>query len=247
MKVVAIIPARYGSTRLPGKPLKDINGKTMIERVYLQVAAAETVNEVIVATDDERIVEAVAAFGGSAVMTSPEHESGTERVAEVAADYKDTIVVNVQGDEPMIAPALIDDTVWPLLDDEELLMSSPMVRLEDPEEINDPNVVKVVTDSDGFAMYFSRSPIPFDRDGKGAIYYKHIGIYAYTDDFLRRIKGLPATPLGEAECLEQLRVLENGFNIKMVETEHDPVAVDTEEDLQKVISIIKKEEENKRE
>lgn len=236
MKVAAFIPARFNSTRLPGKPLADISGKPMIQRVYERAKAASLVEQVIVATDDERVFGAVKAFGGRAVMTSPDHASGTDRIAEAAKAVKASIIVNVQGDEPLIEPDMIDSAVRPLLDDERLKISTLKTKITSEHEYNDPNAVKVVTDKDGFALYFSRSPLPYYRAffGEAGAPYKHIGLYVYRAAFLEKFSKLEATPLERAERLEQLRALENGFKIKVVETPFNPVSVDTAEDLERV-------------
>lgn len=230
MKAVAFIPARFSSTRLPGKPLKDIKGRTMIERVYERVRKAKTIAEVTVATDDERILRAVLGFGGKAVLTSRDCRTGTERVAEAAKDVRADIVVNVQGDEPLIEPSIIDDCVR-AFNDRQTSISTPVVAIKDRAELEDPNVVKVVTDLNGFAMYFSRSPIP--HLGSGGFAYKHIGLYAFRKEALLKLVTLPESPLERAEGLEQLRALENGFKIKAVLTTYNPISVDTPEDLER--------------
>jgi 3-deoxy-manno-octulosonate cytidylyltransferase (CMP-KDO synthetase) len=235
MKVIGVIPARYHSTRLPGKPLADINGKPMIQHVYENTARSSTLDEVIVATDDKRVVEAVKNFGGKARMTSRDHSTGTDRIAEVAAEYDVGIVVNVQGDEPFINPGMIDEIVAPLQEDEDIPMSTLKHEITDKEDLNNPNVVKVVTDIAGFALYFSRSLVPYpryERDHRG---YEHIGIYAYRKDFLIHFSGLSPTRLERTEALEQLRALENGYRIKVILTRQDyiPLSVDTPRDLEK--------------
>lgn len=246
MAVEAFIPARYAATRLPGKPLADICGRPMIEWVYERAGASELVERVTIATDDERIAGAVRAFGGNVVMTSVHCLSGTDRIAEVVramgAKAPD-IVVNVQGDEPLMEPSMIDQAVRPLLDDPTLLLSTLKTRITDPEEFVDPHAVKVVTDSDGFALYFSRSSIPYDGDGGGlggeAGAFKHIGLYVYRTSFLLDFARLDPTPLEKQERLEQLRALENGVKIKVIETDFNPASVDTEEDLERVRRIAK--------
>lgn len=238
MEVMAFIPARFGSTRLEGKPLKMIGDKPMIQRVYERTLAAACVNEVTVATDDERVVRCVEGFGGSVVMTSPDHKTGTERIAEAASDVRARIVVNVQGDEPLILPEMIDAAVRPLLADPSLEASTLKTSLKEPGEISDPNVVKVVTDASGFALYFSRSPIPRLAGGTGP-YFKHIGLYVYTKEFLLKLASTAPTVLETAEGLEQLRILESGHRIMVVETRHNPCSVDTPEDLAIVRRIVK--------
>ena len=237
MKVLCVIPARYASTRLPGKPLKDIAGKPMICRVYDRAVQAQKVADTVVATDDERIVAAVEAHGGRAMMTRADHPTGTDRLAEVAAAFPAVdLIVNVQGDEPLIEPGLIDELVTAFEEDAALQMATVKTRMDDPEEIANPNNVKVVTDKQGYALYFSRSVLPYPRNA-GCPVYKHIGIYAYKRDFLLNYAKMPVTPLEQSESLEQLRALENGYRIKVVETTAKFVGVDTAEDLAKVNEI----------
>lgn len=229
------MPARYGATRLPGKPLADIGGRAMIEHVYRRAARAAVVDSVVVATDDQRIASAVEAFGGRAVLTSAAHASGTDRVAEAARALACDIVVNVQGDEPLIHPDVIGEVAGPLLADPDLVMSTLGLPLA-AEDAANPNVVKVVVGLDGRALYFSRAAIPHARDGQmprqGVL--RHVGIYAYRRPFLLTLASLPRTPLEVAESLEQLRALEHGYGIAVVRTSHDSVAVDTPEDLARV-------------
>lgn len=242
MKAVAVIPARYASTRLNGKPLADICGKPMIERVYAVAKAARLLNDVIVATDDVRILKAVVAFGGKAVMTSVDHASGTDRIAEAIKEVEADIVVNLQGDEPTIEPEAIDAAIRPLLDDPAIDVATLKTEITVESEYLDPNVVKVVTDNDGFALCFSRSPLPYYRDGfkkKTISPYKHIGLYVYRRAFLIEFAALPPSALELSERLEQMRALENGARIRVVETGANPVSVDTPEDLEKVRRIIK--------
>lgn len=237
--VVAIIPARYQSSRLPGKALADIGGHPMIEHVYRRAAAALSVNSVIVATDDERILEAVRGFGGAACLTAPTHQSGTDRLAEVAAELSCDIIVNVQGDEPLIEPAMIDEAVEPLLEDPLVVMSTLRRQIVDAADLDNPNVTKVVADRDGFALYFSRAPIPFVRPGSPpARAWRHVGLYVYRRDCLLQLAALPPTELERSESLEQLRALEHGIRILAVETEHDSIGVDTPEDLERVRRLI---------
>lgn len=220
-----------------GKPLANICGKPMVQWVYEKAKAARLVNDVTVATDDERILRAVRGFGGTAVMTSPDHRSGTDRIAEAARGVHADIIVNLQGDEPLIEPRLIDAAVSPMLDDPNLLVCTLKTRIKDEEEYHNPNAVKVVTDRDGFALYFSRSPLPHYKTpfNEAAVPpYKHIGLYVYRRDFLIEFSSLKPTPLEESESLEQLRALENGFRIKVVETDYNPISVDTPEDLERV-------------
>jgi 3-deoxy-manno-octulosonate cytidylyltransferase (CMP-KDO synthetase) len=235
MQTAAIIPSRYASTRLPGKPLLDIAGKPMIQRVYEAAARAKLVDRVIVATDDLRIVEAVTLFGGLAELTSPRHRSGTDRVAEVADHLPCDIVVNLQGDEPLMDPGLIDRVVSAVRDDPDIYMASAKTPIRRTEDRANPNIVKVVTDCSDFALYFSRSPIPCPFGGGEANTnnpgFRHIGIYVYRKDFLMRLVTLAPSPLEGQERLEQLRVLENGYRIKLVTTDYDAPGVDTPEDL----------------
>jgi len=242
LRVAAIIPARFASTRLPGKPLADINGLPMVWRVYERAGRARLVGEVWVATDDRRVYDAVKALGGNALMTSPEHPSGTDRIAEAAESIDAEIYVNVQGDEPMIAPELIDAAVRPLLDDQALNMSTAAKEITGPAHIADPSVVKVVLDERGCALYFSRAPIPFHRDAwaggiGGGRCLKHIGIYVYRRDFLLRYAKLAQTKLENIEKLEQLRALGHSERVRVVVTDYDSIGVDTPEDLDKVRSI----------
>ncbi len=237
--VVAIIPARYDSTRLPGKPLALIDGRPMIEHVYRRVASAPSVAAVVVATDDERIRTAVEAFGGRAVLTGRHHPSGTDRVAEVAATLDCELVVNVQGDEPLIDPAMIEQALAPFAADAKLGIATLCRRLDDPARAADPHVTKVVFDRDGYALYFSRAAIPFVRDGgTRAAVYEHIGLYVYRRACLLALARLAPTPLERAERLEQLRALEHGVRIKVVETALSSIGVDTPEDLERVRRLV---------
>ena len=241
MKVLCVIPARYASTRLPGKPLSMIVGKPMIQHVYERACQAQLPSEVIVATDNEQVEQTVKAFGGKAVMTSPDHPSGTDRLAEVALMYPDVdIIVNVQGDEPMIPPEIIDRLAEAFEGDDDLSMATMKVLMNE-DEYNDPSAVKVVTDQHGYALYFSRSLMPYPRN-KPADYkvYKHVGIYAYRRSFLLKYAALAPTPLERAESLEQLRVLENGYKIKVLESDFKGIGVDTPEDLAAVTELMAK-------
>lgn len=241
MKAVGIIPARYHSTRLEGKPLVDIHGQSMIQRVYENVMKTDVLDDVLVATDDQRIVEAVERFGGKAVMTSKDHTTGTDRIAEVAKHLDAQVVINVQGDEPFISPIMIDEVATPLLEDQDIPMCTLMHEIGE-EDFQNPNVVKVVTDSSGFALYFSRSLIPFPRYKEGHQAFEHIGIYGYQKDFLLKLTQLAPTPLEKTEALEQLRVIENGFKIKVIATaakDYIPLSIDTKEDLERARTLIK--------
>lgn len=207
----------------------------MVEHVYRRAAAARSISRVIVATDDERVAAAVARFGGEAVMTSPAHASGSDRLAEVARGLVAEIIVNVQGDEPLIDPAMIDDAIAPLAADPTIEMSTLRRRIDDPREIDDPNVVKVVVDCDGFALYFSRAPIPFLRTPQAPREaWRHVGLYVYRRECLLRVSSLAPTALERAEALEQLRALEHGVRIRVLETTYDTIGVDTPADLERV-------------
>ena len=226
-----VIPARYGSSRLPGKPLAPIDGRPMIWYVWETAGKSRCATRVVVATDDERIVAAVRGFGGEAFMTSPGCASGTDRVAETARSLSEEILINLQGDEPLMHPSVIDAVAEPLLSDPEVRISTAALLREDPDEFLRPSVVKVVVDDRGDALYFSRAPIPHYRDSGSGRYRKHLGIYGYRKDFLLGISALPPSSLEEAERLEQLRVLQNGFRIRVVDVPFDSVGVDTPEDL----------------
>jgi 3-deoxy-manno-octulosonate cytidylyltransferase (CMP-KDO synthetase) len=232
--VVAVIPARYQSTRLPGKPLVEIDGRPMIQHVLARAQAARLVEAVVVATDDERIAGAVDAVGGTAVITRADHLSGTDRLAEVAAALAADVIVNVQGDLPFLPAEAIDDAVSLLARRPALPMGTLRRRISDPEEFERASVVKVVVNHDGDALYFSRAPIPFVRPGQPQPHlWKHVGLYVYRRAFLLRLAALPPTPLERAESLEQLRVLEHGFSIGTVEMTADTIEIDTPEDLER--------------
>jgi 3-deoxy-manno-octulosonate cytidylyltransferase (CMP-KDO synthetase) len=250
MKITAIIPARFGSTRFEGKALADIMGKPMIQHVYERTVRASLVSEVIVATDDERIAAVVKGFGGHAEMTAKSHETGTDRLAEVAARSDSDIIVNVQGDEPLIEPAMIDEAIEPMMKDAAIVMATLKSRIKSLHDFLSPNVVKVVTDWEGFALYFSRSPLPNFRDkwndlkdetfdSGRLLCYKHIGLYVYRREFLLQYAQMSPTYLELAEKLEQLRALENGYKIRVVETSHESIGVDTPPDLEKVLERLK--------
>ena len=235
MKVLGVIPARYASTRFPGKPLAKIAGRPMIQHVYEQSKKAKSLDFLLVATDDERILSAVEKFGGACMMTSDKHPTGTDRLAEVALKYADfDIIVNIQGDEPLIDPDTIDQVANKLIiaDNADVVMASAMTEISEIDA-EDPNIVKVVTDLSGLVLYFSRSKIPYPRDNNSGRFLKHIGLYAYKRDFLLAYAKMPSTQLENSEKLEQLRVLENGYKIAMAEIEDDiSIGVDTVEDLQ---------------
>jgi 3-deoxy-manno-octulosonate cytidylyltransferase (CMP-KDO synthetase) len=244
-KVICIIPSRYQSSRFEGKPLADICGKPMIQHVYERASKAERVEYVAVATDDERIFERVKNFGGNAIMTSANHRSGTDRIAEAVSTLnlnEEDIVVNIQGDQPLFVPIQIDEVVGPLLEDASLGMSTLIYKIKRAEEIHHPNAVKTVFDNDHFAIYFSRATIPYNRDRDGDVsYYKHHGIYAYRKSFLTIFTNLERGHLEKLESLEQLRALEHGYKVKVVETMYDSVEVDTEEEIERVRVLVSEE------
>ena len=210
----------------------------MLQHVYERASQARYLSKLIIATDDERIHKAARAFGAPVTMTREDHLSGTDRVAEAASADNALVIVNIQGDEPLIDPAAIDAAALALLDDPDVPMSTLMKLIGDPREVNDPNVVKVVTNLAGDAIYFSRCPIPFARDDGRGVHYKHLGLYVYRRDFLLAYSGLPVGPLERMERLEQLRAIENGHRVRVVETEYESLGVDTPEDLQRVSALI---------
>ncbi len=241
--IVVVIPARYGSTRLPGKPLVQLAGQSMIQWVYARAKLAQTVNRVIVATDDERIVQAVKAFGGEARMTRPDHRTGTERVAEVAAHEAGDVFVNVQGDEPLLDPVAVDTAVGALLEDSATSVSTVATPIKAPADIMDPNVCKVVLDFDENALYFSRAPVPWVRDTASKLrvrHLKHLGLYVFRRDALLEYPTLPQGELERIEQLEQLRWLENGWKIRVAEVEHDAVSVDVPADIARAEKLLGK-------
>ena len=239
--ITVIIPARYASTRLEGKPLLKANGKSIIQWVYEKASLSKLASDVIVATDDERIFNEVISFGGKACMTAETHKCGSDRIVEVLNKHKDIgIAVNVQGDEPMIAPESIDSAITALIGDKEADMSTLIRNIEDEEEFNNPNVVKVVTDVNGFAMYFSRSPIPYHRNPNCAYNFGHIGLYVYKREALLKMAALPQSDLEKAESLEQLRALQNGMKIKTAIVNYKPVGIDTKEDFEEFLKKVQK-------
>jgi 3-deoxy-manno-octulosonate cytidylyltransferase (CMP-KDO synthetase) len=242
-KVVIVIPARYGSTRLPGKPLVSLAGKPMIQRVFERAKQARTAGRVIVATDDERIVSTVKEFGGEALMTRTDHRTGTERIAEIAYHTDGDIFVNVQGDEPLLDPAAVDTAVNSLLEEPIAAVATVAVLIRTPGDIMDPNVVKTALDFEDNALYFSRAPIPWVRDSAAkthARHLKHLGLYVFQRDALLEYPTLPQGELERIEQLEQLRWLENGWKIRVTEVEHDAVSVDVPEDVKKVEDLLAK-------
>ena len=241
MNVIGVIPARYESSRYPGKPLADILGKTMIQRVYEQCTASDLLDVVIVATDDQRIFEAVEAFGGRVKMTRSDHPSGTDRIAEVAADFDDDdIIINIQGDEPLIDPAQIDQLVS-MIHDKGAEIGTLGRWITEDTDINNPNVVKVVCDQNGKANYFSRATIPYPRTTAPARYRQHIGIYGYRNATLQQLTQLDMGTLEQAESLEQLRWLENGYDIYIEMSNYLNIGVDTPEDLDHIITLLKEQ------
>ncbi len=244
-RIIAVIPARYASQRLPAKPLIDLLGKPMIQRVYERVREANLPSQVIVATDDERIASVVRGFGGEVVMTSPVIRSGSDRVAAVAEEVPGDIFVNVQGDEPLIAPEMIDEAVRVLLDDPNAVVGTLVKKMESIEELVNPSIVKVVVGETGHALYFSRSVIPYLRDLddqsqwlREHTFYKHIGIYVFRRDFLLSYTSMSESKLERAERLEQLRILEHGYTMKVGITRFESMPIDTSDDVQRVIKLL---------
>ena len=236
---VGIIPVRYESSRFRGKVLADIGGKPMIQHVWEKAQKAALLDDLIVAVDDERVMNAVRSFGGKAVLTSTKHRSGTDRINEAVKKIETDVVINIQSDEPMLEPAMIDALITALSDDENLAMVTLRKRIHDAAQIQDPNIVKVVVDNNDYAIYFSRSPVPYNRSAStAAIVYKHIGLYGYRKSFLSVFSNLPVSLLENIEGLEQLRALENGYKIKALETQNDTIGVDTPEDLEKVRLVL---------
>lgn len=248
MKTIGVIPARWGATRFQGKILANILGKPVIQHVWENAKNAKTLDDLVVACDDERIYNAVTAFGGKAVFTSVDQPSGTDRLAEVVNPMDVDIAVNIQGDEPLVKPIIIDSLVISLQNEKLAQMSTVVKKIEDDAELTNSNVVKVVIDKNGYAIYFSRYAIPYNRtsevdERKRPVYYKHIGIYAFTKDFLFTFRNLPKSSLESAEKLEQLRALEYGYRIKTVETKLDTIGVDTPDDIKRVEDALLKERE----
>ncbi len=244
MEVIGVIPARYASTRFEGKVLADILGKPMIQHVWERAKQASVLDDLIIACDDERVANTAREFGAKVVMTSKDHTCGTDRISEVVNPLDVKIVLNIQADEPLIHPTMIDAVARSLLEDKDVAIATIAKRIDDLKEIHDPNVVKVVVDKNNFALYFSRALIPhraISSEIKEPVYYKHIGLYGYTKDFLFIYKNLPVSNLEKTERLEQLRVLEEGFKIKVVETKFDSMGVDTPEDLKKVEAYLRRQ------
>lgn len=243
MEAIGVIPARYSSVRFEGKVLAKIAGKPMIQHVWERAIQAKVLEDVIIACDDDRILKVAKEFGAKAILTAKGHLSGSDRIIEVVNPIDVRIVINIQADEPLISPLIIDKLAQTMLDDPKILMATVAKRITDHSEINNPNVVKLVKDKDNFALYFSRAAIPFfapNSQVKEPIYYKHLGIYGFTKDFLFVYKNLTASHLEKVEKLEQLRVLEEGYKIKVIETEFDTIGVDTPEDLERVRKILER-------
>lgn len=243
MEVIGVIPARYSSTRFEGKIMADILGKPMIQHVWERAKEALLLDDLIIACDEETVASCAGGFGAKAVVTSKDHSCGTDRIIEVINPLEVKIVINIQADEPLIHPTMIDSVAQALLEDEGISMATIAKKIEDKEELDDPNVVKVVIDKNNFALYFSRGTIPFHAQNselKTPVFYKHVGLYGYTKDFLFTYKNLPPSKLEKTECLEQLRVLEEGFRIKVIETRYDTKGVDTPEDLERVKDYLRK-------
>jgi len=248
VKAIGVIPARWGATRFEGKVLANLLGKPVIQHVWENAKKAKTLDDLVVACDDERILKVVENFGGKAIYTSPDQPSGTDRLAEVVNPLDVKIAVNIQGDEPLVKPIMIDNLVIALQDEKAAQMATMIKKIEDEAELTNSNVVKVVVDKNGYALYFSRYAIPYNRTGetdekKRPTYYKHIGLYAFTKDFLFTFRNLPKSGLENAEKLEQLRVLEYGYKIKIVETKFDTVGVDRPEDLKRAEEALLRERE----
>lgn len=244
MEAIGIIPARYGATRFEGKLLADLCGKPIIQHTWENAKRSKSIEDLIIATDDKRIYNVAKGFGAKSIYTSKAHKSGSDRLTEVVSSIDTNIVVNIQADEPLIHPSMIDDAVSPLQKNKDIHMTTLCHKIKDEYELFDRNIVKVVMDRKGFALYFSRSVIPYkprstNNGQRIKNHYKHIGLYAYTKDFLFTFKSLPQSPLEKIEKLEQLRVLENGYRIKVIETRFDTVGIDTPEDLARATELIR--------
>ncbi|HCA42959.1 MAG TPA: 3-deoxy-manno-octulosonate cytidylyltransferase [Bacteroidetes bacterium] len=237
MKITGVIPARWGSSRFPGKPLVMIDSKTMIRRVYDQAKKSKLITNVIVATDDIRIANEIINSGGEAVMTSSEHNTGTDRISEAIkkiGNKAGEIIVNIQGDEPFINPKTIDIAIKELIKNKDAVVSTPVKKISNEKEILNENIVKVAKDEKGYALYFSRSVIPFNRSKKKINYYKHIGLYVYRKNFLSKFVKMKQSENEIAESLEQLRILDNGYKIKTVVIKEESISIDTPADLKKI-------------
>ena len=247
-RILGVIPSRFASTRLAGKPLLDICGKPMIEHVYRRAAASGVFFRVIIATDDERIYNSAEKFGGDVLITRSDHPDGSSRVAEVARSIDTDYVINIQGDEPMLDPRMLRELAEGIISDPGADSATVCVPITNDRDFNNPNIVKVVTDQRGRALYFSRSPIPFRRNSAGCPVWEHLGIYAFTKEFLLKFVELPPTPLMEEESLEQLRILEHGYTMAVIQTKYPSMGpnVNTEEDLQMVRKILAEERDKNR-
>ena len=247
-KVLGVIPSRYASSRLPGKPLLDICGKTMLEHVYRRAVASEAFFKVIIATDDKRIYDAAEKFGGEVVMTRDDHPDGSSRVAEVARSIDTDYVINIQGDEPMLDPRMLKELTEGFIADRDADSATVCVPISSPEDLANPDIVKVVIAQNGRALYFSRSLIPYPRKKTGCPVYEHLGIYAFTKDFLLKFVELPPTPLMEMESLEQLRILEHGYTMAVIPTKYPSQGpnVNTPADVEKIRRILEKEKSGNR-
>jgi 3-deoxy-manno-octulosonate cytidylyltransferase (CMP-KDO synthetase) len=246
MEIIGVIPARYSSSRFEGKVLADILGKPMVQHVWEHARQALLLEDLIIACDDERVANVAKEFGAKVVLTAKGHVSGTDRICEIVNAIDVRVVINIQGDEPLIHPVMIDSVAQTLLEDKSISMATLMTKIKDPDDIADPNVVKVVVDKNNFAMYFSRAPIPHRAENsevESPVYYKHIGLYGYTKDFLFTYKNIPISNLERLERLEQLRVLEEGYRIKVIETKYDTIGVDTPEDLERLKEYLKTHKE----
>lgn len=242
MTTIGVIPARFKSTRFPGKVLALIHGKPMIEHVWRQASQCRELNELLIACDHEDVLKVAQGFGAKAVMTSPDHPSGSDRIAAAVGSLPCELIVNIQGDEPFIQPRVIDGLVLALKNDQSASVATVIKEIKADEEINNPNVVKVVIDKNHYALYFSRSVIPYNRNAErpsGLKYFKHLGLYAYRKDFLMAYKDWPKSMLESTEQLEQLRILEAGYKIKTIETDSESLAVDTPEDLARILKSSK--------
>lgn len=239
MKFLGVIPARYASTRLPAKPLKDICGYPMIQWVYERCKKSK-LDKVVVATDSKEVYETVISFGGEAILTREDHINGTSRIGEVCEKIPEyDVIINIQGDEPLIEADMINSLIDSFKENKDLNMATLKHKIKEKKDIENPNCVKVVTDKNDYAIYFSRSVIPYPRNENKDLYYKHVGIYGYKKDFIEKYIKMESTPLENSESLEQLRVIENGYKIKVLETPYEIVGVDTQEELDRVREIIK--------
>ena len=242
--VIGVIPARYGSTRLKHKLARQILGKSVLQWTWENACDVRSLDKLIIACDDKVLFDLAKSFGAEVVMTSTEHTCGTDRIVEAVGDIDSRVIINIQADEPLVHPSMIEGLASEMIEDEKLMMATVKKKITASKEVNDPSIVKVVTDKDDFALYFSRCPIPCDRDKEGVDHYKHLGIYAYTKDFLYTFKNLPTSKLEEAEKLEQLRALEDGVKIKVIETKLETHSVDVQEDIAIVEKLLKERRDN---